>query len=205
MIVIPTTIKNKTTRANLIRQVKAGLTKYFGSTPLVLAGTSYKPAALQTFLQADVDANDASTAARANWLNTVKVAKSTDAETDPVLRAVKAQVEAQYGEAPNADSVFADFGWAPRKKPTKTVQQKTAAVAQTQATRKARGTMGPKAKAKIKGVVAPAISAEPSQAVITTAAPAATAPAPAPAVGNAASNGSPSASPSAVTTPQSHA
>ena len=39
---MPTTIKNKTTRANLIRQVKAGLTKYFGSTPLVLAGTSYK-------------------------------------------------------------------------------------------------------------------------------------------------------------------
>ncbi len=201
---MPSNHKSKTTRADAIRKVKAGLSKYYASTPLVLAGTSYKPAALQTFLQADVDANDASTAARANWLNTVKVAKSTDAETDPVLRAVKAQVEAQYGEAPNADSVFADFGWAPRKKPTKTVQQKTAAVAQTQATRKARGTMGPKAKAKIKGVVTPAVSAEPSQAVDTTPAPAA-APAPAPAVSNSASTSSSSASPSAVTTNQSHA
>ncbi len=185
--------------------MSAGLTKYFGSTPLVLAGTTYKPAALQTFLQADVDANDASTAARANWINTVKVATSTDAETDPVLRAIKAQVMAQYSEAPNADQVLADFGYAPRKKPTKTVQQKAAAVAQAKATRVARGTTGPKARAKIKGVVTPATSADASQAVNTTPAPAAAAPAPAPAVSNSTSNGSPSASPSAVTTTPSHA
>ena len=203
-MLIPNTRKNKTTRANLIRQVKAGLTKYFASTPLVLAGTTYKPAALQTFLQADVDANDASTAARANWLNTVKVAKSTDAETTPVLRAIQSQVMAQYSEAPNADTVLADFGYSPRKKATKTVAEKTAAVAQAKATREARGTKGPKAKAKIKGVVAPAISAEPSQAVNTTPAPAA-APAPVPAASNSASNGSPSASPNVVTTTPSHA
>src|ERR1700677_149681 len=201
---MPNTRKNKATRANLIRQVKAGLAKYYGSTTLVLAGTSYKPAALQAFLQADVDANDASTAARANWLNTVKVSQSADSETDAVLRAVKAQVLAQHGDAPDADTVLVDFGYAPRKVPTKTVEQKTAAVAQTKATREARGTMGPKEKAKIKGVV-PAVSAEPSQAVNTTPAPAA-APAPAPAVSsNSTSNGSPSASPSAVTTNQSHA
>jgi hypothetical protein len=196
---------NKTTRANRIRQVSAGLTKYYASTPLVLAGATYKPAALQTFLQADVDANDASTAARANWLNTVKVAKSTDAETDPVLRAIQSQVMAQYSEAPNAETVLADFGYSPRKKPTKTVQQKTAAVAQAKATREARGTKGPKAKAKIKGIV-PAISADASQAVSPTPAPAVTAPAPAPAASsNSTSNGSASASPNAVTTNQSHA
>jgi len=56
---MPMKIRNKTTRANLIRQVKAGLSKHFATTPLVLAGTTYKPAALQKFLQADVDANDA--------------------------------------------------------------------------------------------------------------------------------------------------
>jgi hypothetical protein len=197
---MPNTRVNKTTRANLIRQVKAGLTKYFGSTPLVLAGNSYKPAALQAFLQADVDANDASTAARASWLNTVKVAKSTDAETNPVLRAVQATVEAQYGEAPDAETVLADFGYSPRKKPTKTVEEKTAAVAQAKATRQARGTKGPKAKAKIKGVV-PAIDAATSEAVSPTPSPAVSVPALA---GNSTSNGSPSASPN-VTTTQSHA
>jgi len=201
---MPNTRKNKATRANLIRQVKAGLAKYYGSTTLVLAGTSYKPAALQAFLQADVDANDASTAARANWLNTVKVSQSADSETDAVLRAVKAQVLAQHGDAPDAETVLVDFGYAPRKKPTTTVAEKTAALAQTKATREARGTLGPKAKAKIKGVVTPAVDAEPSQAVNTTPAPAA-APAPAPASSNSTSNGSPSASPSAVTTPPSHA
>jgi len=201
---MPNTRTNKTTRADKIRKIKAGLTKYYASTPLVLAGTTYQPADLQAFLQADVDANDASTAARANWSSTVKVAKSKDAATDPVLRAVQSQVLAQHGEAPDAETVLAEFGYSPRKKPTKTVEQKTAAVAQAKATRAARGTKGPKAKAKIKGVVAPAISAEPSQAVDTTPAPAA-APAPAPAASNSTSNGSPSASPSAVTTNQSHA
>ncbi len=203
---MPNTRMNKTTRANRIRQVSAGLAKYYASTPLVLAGTTYKPAALQTFLQADVDANDASTAARANWLNTVKVAKSTDAETAPVLRAIQAQVMSQYSDAPNADSVHADFGYAPRTKATKTVDQKTASVAQAKATRTARGTKGPKAKAKIKGVVAPATSASASQAVDTTPAPAAAAPAPAPAASsNSTSNGSASASPNAATTSQPHA
>jgi len=192
---MPSQITNKTTRANRIRQIKAGLTKYFASTPLVLAGTSYQPAALQAFLQADVDANDASTQAKAQWQSTVKTAQSTDSATAPVLRAIEAAVRSQYGDAPNADSVLADFGYAPRKVPTKTVAQKTAAVAQAEATRAARGTKGPKAKAKIKGVV-PATNADASQTVDTTPAPAAPAPAPA-ATSSSTTTSSSSASPSA--------
>ena len=201
---MPNTRTNKTTRADKIRKIKAGLTKYFGGTPLVLAGTSYAPAALQAFLQADIDANDASTQAKASWLNTVKTAKSADSAVAPVLRAIQAQVQSQYAEAPNAEAVLADFGYAPRKKAIKTVAQKTAAVAQAKATRAARGTKGPKAKAKIKGTVVPATVAE----VLAPAVPPTPVPAAAPVVTNGSSSsstsaGSASASPSAATT--SHA
>jgi hypothetical protein len=191
---MPNKLTNKTTRANAIRQIKAGLTKYFGSTTLVLAGTTYKPAALQAFLQADVAANDASTAARANWTAAVKVAKSTDSATDPVLEAIQSLVKSQFGKT--NDTVMTDFGYAAAKPVTLTTAEAAVKVAKAEATRAARGTKGPKAKAKIKGTV-PATSA---------ASAAAASPAPAPAgTSNSATNGSPSASPSAVTTTPSHA
>jgi hypothetical protein len=193
---MPNKITNKTPRANAIRQIKAGLAKYFGSTALVLAGTSYKPAALQAFLQADVGANDASTQARASWLSAVKIAKSTDSATDPVLEAIEGLVKSQFGKT-NV-TVLTDFGYASAKPVTLTSAETVIKVAKAEATRAARGTMGPKAKAKIKGIV-PSSSAK---------APAPASPAPAPTGngnGNGASNGSPSASPNAVTTNQSHA
>jgi hypothetical protein len=171
---MPKTITNKTTRADRIRKIKAGLPKYYANTTLVLGGTSYQPAALQTFLQADIDANDASTQARASWLNTVKTAQSTDAATDPVLRAIQAQVQSQYGEAPNAETVLADFGYTPRKKATKTVETKAAAVAKTLATRTARHTMGSRQKAKVHGTVPAAPAADAQPVVTTTPAPVAT-------------------------------
>lgn len=93
---MPMKIRNKTTRANLIRQVKAGLARHFATTPLVLTGTTYQPAALQKLLQGDVDANDASTAGRAAW---IPAAKAADDETDVVLRAIHAQVMARHGES----------------------------------------------------------------------------------------------------------
>jgi hypothetical protein len=46
---------------------------------------------------------------------------------------------------------LADFGLSPHKSPKKTLETKVTAVTKTAATRKARGTKGPKAKAKIKG------------------------------------------------------
>jgi hypothetical protein len=59
-----------------------------------------------------------------------------------------------------ADSpVLADFKMAPRKKAVLTPEQKAAAVEKRMATRRARGTMGPKAKLKITGETAAAQAA----------------------------------------------
>jgi hypothetical protein len=164
---------NKTTRAELIRKVQAGLSKHFPKGTLVLAGTSYTPAALQKLLQGDIDASDASTQARAQWLDAVKVAHSTAASIDPVLRAISAQVQSQHGEAANAETVLADFGYTPRRKVIKTVAVKAAAAAKSLATREARHTMGPRQKAKVVGVV-PSADAPPATASVVASPPAVT-------------------------------
>src|SRR5271170_3938184 len=150
---MPGNDNNKTTRAARIRALQAGLTKYFGSTNLVLLNTSYTPVALQAFLQADVDAITGSTTARANWLTAVKVEQDTNAKTDPVLRAIEAQVKAQYGESQNAGTILADFGLSPRKVVALTADEKAAKAATARATRKARNTMGSRQTAKVKGTV----------------------------------------------------
>jgi hypothetical protein len=150
---MPNNIKSKTDRADKIRKIQAGLQKYFGNVNLTLLGTSYTPAALQAFLQADVASNDASTLAHAAWLKTVEDARATDAKTDPVLRAIRAQVLAVYGEDPNVADILAAFGLAPRKKVVLTAQQKADKAAKLRATRAARGTKGSKQKARIHGTV----------------------------------------------------
>jgi hypothetical protein len=189
---------NKTTRADAIRKVQAGLTKHYANVNLTIAGTSYKPAALQTVLQDDVDANDASTNARAAWLESVTEARSADQAANTVLRGIKAQVTAQYGDAPNAASVFADFGWTPRKKVTRTADAKAAAVAQSKATREARGTKGPKAKLKIRGTVTTTVPSNGGSAAAPSPASTATTPD----TGSSTSASSPSASPNvSPTTP----
>jgi hypothetical protein len=189
---MPKTITNKTTRADRIRKIKAGLQKYYPSTALKVGGTDVQPAAMQSQLQGDIDANDASTQAKANWIVTVKAAKQADASVAPVLRTVRNRVFADFGDAPNAESVLADFGYAPRKKVVKSVKTKADAIAKSQATRTARHTMGPKAKQQVKGVV-PATGAAAEE-------PAAVNPTPAPVVtSNSASTGSSGASPSGST------
>ena len=132
---------SKTTRADKIRKVKAGLQKYDASTSLVLAGTTYTPTALQAFLQADVDANDASTVARASWLGAVKGAQAADAAALPVLDAIEHVVQAQYAAAANESTVMADFGYAKPGRKVLTAAEKSAAAAKARATRAARHTM----------------------------------------------------------------
>ncbi len=135
---MPNKKESKTTRADRIRKVKAGLQKYYPATSLVLGGTTYTPSGLQAFLQKDVDANDASTAARASWLESVKLAKSTDEATVPVLDAIERVVLAQYEGTPSETAVRADFGFAKPAHRVRTAAEKSAAAAKARATRAAR-------------------------------------------------------------------
>jgi hypothetical protein len=150
---MPGTDKNKSSRADRLRKVQAGLKKYYTNVNLTLAGTSYTPSALQDILQADVAADDASTMAREKWLTAVKAAQDVHLRTNPVVRAIAAQVRAQHGETQASGDILAEFGFAPRKVAPRTVDDKASAVAQLRATREARGTKGKRQKAKVKGQV----------------------------------------------------
>jgi hypothetical protein len=192
---MPKTITNKTTRADRIRKIKAGLQKYYPTTSLKVGGTDVQPAAMQSQLQGDIDANDASRQAKANWIVTVNAAKQADASIAPILRTVRNRVLADFGDAPNAEAVLADFGYAPRKKGVTSVQTKADAIAKSKATREARHTMGPKAKLQVKGVVPSTGGAAAEPAVNATPAPVVTS--------NPASTSSQGASPSGSTSKSS--
>jgi hypothetical protein len=133
-------------------QLVAGIEKHFANVAsLMFASATHATGdivkalkALGTMRAAVEDAQSASKAAVAK--------ETTDA---PPIRALMADLDAfvksQFSKSPD---VLADFGLAPKKARTPTpAAKKTAAVAKREATRKARGTMGKKAKLAVKGDV----------------------------------------------------
>ena len=146
---MPSRNRTKVQRVQAIRTVMSGLEAHYGATTLVLRRTTYTPAELQAFLQADVDAVLASVAARAAWLTAVKEEQDSGARTDVVLAAIAAQVYAHFGDDQDSASVLADFGLSPRKLPETTGEQQAAAAAKRRATREARGTLGKRQRAAL--------------------------------------------------------
>jgi hypothetical protein len=138
--------------ATLAGQLTAGIPKLPASvTSITLNGSTFTPvqlsSELQTLvtLQQDVDAAQAALDAK----------RATLAAQMPALRALMSAfvqfLRAAFGNQPD---VLALFGLEPKKAATPlTTEQKAAAAAKRASTRAARGTKGPKAKAKIKGTV----------------------------------------------------
>ncbi|HEY1697146.1 MAG TPA: hypothetical protein VGG39_33530 [Polyangiaceae bacterium] len=138
--------------ATLAGQLIAGIPKLPASvTSITLNGSSFTPAQLSTALQvlvalqADVDAAQAA-------LDAKKAALAAQLAAPRALVSAFVQfLRAAFGNQPD---VLALFGLAPKKAATPlTTEEKAAAVAKRASTRAARGTKGPKAKAKIKGTV----------------------------------------------------
>jgi hypothetical protein len=139
---------------------------------LPLGGQTFTSASLIAFFQSRIDAANAVSAAKAQWLDAGKKYMAVDTTTDLVARGLKQYVMNAFG---TTSPVLADFGFAAPKRAPQTVEQKTEAIAKRAATRKARNTMGKKAKLAIKGTVpstAPATPVAPTTpAVPTTPAP----------------------------------
>ena len=170
-------VRSKSNEAVLAEQLAAGTQKHLSTmTSIMVGGSTTTPAAAEAQLNAlstlrnDVDA--ARTALNA------KIA--TETAQLPALRvflvAFVAFVRGTFGNSPD---VLADFGLLPKKAPTPlTAEQKTAAAAKREATRKARGTTGPKAKLAVKGNVTGVVVTPVTSAPATTAAPEPAQPAP---------------------------
>ena len=170
-----TTKGQETTRAT---QLLAGFQKHLANvTSLTLASVAYTPAQITADLQQLVSLYGAVDAARA----VVKAKLTTEAAQAPTLLSLMAAlvsyVRVTFSESPD---VLADFGLTPKKAPTPlTAEQQAAAVAKREATRKARGTTGKKAKKAVKGnvvgvVVTPVTASTPAAPSPAPATPAAT-------------------------------
>jgi type I site-specific restriction endonuclease len=177
---------NRNTQQNGDRKMVLAIPKYLANAgTMTLAGKAYTPTDLGKLFQGRIDSIDAATAAHAKWLDAVKADRDQIAQTAVVVRALKDLLRSMF--ATQAETL-ADFGLTPRKVTKKTVATLTQAVAQSQATRKARSTMGKVQKLDVTApvnatvVVTPVGGTAPATpATAQNAAPAATAaPVPAP-------------------------
>ena len=155
-------------------QIIVGIQKDMSAvSALALAGETFTAASLAALYQSRIDAVHAVTVAKANWHATVAALATLDAKVTSVTQGLKQYVINTYG---STSPVLADFGFTPSKRTTQTPQQKAAAVAKRNATRKARHTMGKNAKKAIHGTVPTAAPTDsgaqaPSPAPSTGAAP----------------------------------
>lgn len=117
-------------------------------TEIPIAGQVLKPAEVISVFQDDLDNRAAVVTTKAAYGAAV-VARTESSQTCQVTDdALKAWVLNRFG-ATSAEAK--EFGYAPRKKPTMSAQERAEAVEANQATRKARGTMPRKEKEKSRG------------------------------------------------------
>jgi hypothetical protein len=130
-----------------------------GMPTLYLGGRVFTPQGLEDFFQGRIDAASVVVSAKSAWLDAGKAYDALDKNAQLVLRDLKRLVIGAFGD----DSVkLADFGFPTPKKPVLTQEQIAAAVLKRAATRKARGTLGPKQRLAIKGVVPPTTTPAPT-------------------------------------------
>jgi hypothetical protein len=167
-----TTKTNRTVTSGKDQLIIAGIQKDLSTTKSIpLGATTYTPATLTTFIQSRIDAANEVITAKAAWQSAAKAYLALNAQANVVVHDLKQFVIGLFGAEANQ---LSDFGFTPRKKTVLTPAQKVAAAAKRAATRKARGTVGPKAKLAITGTVPTTAPATPA----TTPAPAVTTPAP---------------------------
>jgi hypothetical protein len=173
-----TNTPNKPNALALDEKHVAAIDKYFGGlTSLTFAGQTITPAILKATFQGDIDETLALDAAEALVKQTRVKQKAARQKANATRLQLKTYIVGSYGA--QAVQMLQDFGFdAPKPKGKKTVAAKAQGIAQAEATRAARHTMGKKQKAAIKGTVAPeappAASPAPAATPATPATPATT-------------------------------
>lgn len=145
-----------------VQALIAGTKQHFPSGSFTLGNTAYTTASLVGLLQSLADAIAAADTAHASTKDAVAKLRAARATVGPVMLAYRHQLLTMFT---NAAEKLADFGMQPAKARTPlTSEKKAAAAVKRKATRAARGTVGKKKKAAIKGdvtgiVVTPVTSA----------------------------------------------
>jgi hypothetical protein len=171
-----TTKISKTTQLARDQEMLAGIKKHSNTvTSWIIAGATYTAQQAENIVQARIDAALAVITARAALRNAVQAAST---ETGTTKQFVSGLRTATYVMFSSQADILADFGLTPHKaRAIPTAVQKVQAVELRKATRVARHTLSPKAKAEIKGaatvtvtVTTPGASA-PAQPVTPAAGP----------------------------------
>jgi hypothetical protein len=172
-------IQSKTDVAASHQQAIHGVQTYLPNRTLVL---NTKPMTSETvvgLLQQQIDAGQASTAARHAWLQAVANERATTkAISAPLLAALRHYVAAMFGVHSNE---YLAFGFQPPKPRAKSPTTKVLGAARNRATRKARNTMGSKQRLAVTGAAPTeltlALGITPTTApAVTSAQPVATTP-----------------------------
>lgn len=121
-----------------------------GVSTMLLAQQVFTPVTLAARIQQRIDANLAIGVAKAAWLKAISDYEAIDRVTDIIVRDFRQVVIGAFGE--DSDKL-AHYGFVPDRKPVWSEETKALAAERRRATRKARGTMGPKAKLAVKGAV----------------------------------------------------
>jgi hypothetical protein len=135
-------------RSNNGRVIDA-IPRYFpDDAPIMLNGKSYKPSAVAAAFQAANDAIAQTEAAYAAWQRLALHERGILGDLKVLSRAFELHLQNKLGMT---SPRLLDFRYKPARKAKKTAEVKRAAAEKALATRKARGTLGPKQKKKIKG------------------------------------------------------
>ncbi len=135
--------------------MQTGIAKYFTGTLKTLSpkGNATTPAKLDAIFQDDIDQTQALDTLLGQVAEQRAKQRAARALAIQTRSDVKAYIVGNFGDA--VPTMMNDFGYGtPKKRSTPTAAEKAQAVVQAMATRAARGTKGPKQKAKVKGVVA---------------------------------------------------
>ncbi len=136
------------------QKMQTGIEKYFtGLKTLAPKGNTTTPAKLTAIFQDDIGQTQALDTLLGQVAEQRVKQRAARALAIQTRADVKAYVVGNYGD--QVATMLNDFGYGtPKKKSTPTAATKAQAVQKAEATRAARGTAGPKQKAKVKGVVA---------------------------------------------------
>jgi hypothetical protein len=144
--------RDRTREGNVNKEARlvAGTKKNLMGQTFIFGKKSYSAQEMIDLLQRRIDAGKAVAMAYAGWQAAIKAEKDTLRRTEVLAQSYKNLLMAMYGES--AD-MLEQFGLVPKKKRKVKITVKEQAIAKARATREARGTMGKKAKLKIKGEV----------------------------------------------------
>ncbi len=158
-------IRNRTTQVGRDQQIIDGIRSDLqGVQTLHLAGQTFTPTSLEAYFEQRVELANRIAAAKAEWQRAIRECEATDAEARTVVRDLRAFVVGMFGDG---SPRIANFGFTPVRAVPWTDEKKAAAVAKRAATRKARGTLGPKARLLITATTSPAAPSQPETATRT--------------------------------------